>query len=158
MLFACETPPVDDYTYDAGFEDDGGFGSAADDGMDYGSSGFGASSGELAAGVGDTVNFVVNSSSLNAESRSVLAGQAEWLKSHPDVSVVIEGHCDERGTREYNLALGERRANAVKQFLVRSGVNSARVATISYGKERPAVEGSSNDAWARNRRAVTLVR
>jgi peptidoglycan-associated lipoprotein len=83
--------------------------------------------------------------------------QAEWLKRYPNVNVTIEGHCDERGTREYNLALGDRRATAFKNYLVTLGVDARRVNTISYGKERPAVMGSNPSAWAQNRRGVTIV-
>ncbi|HJO74674.1 MAG TPA: peptidoglycan-associated lipoprotein Pal, partial [Rhodospirillales bacterium] len=83
--------------------------------------------------------------------------QAAWLKANPSVSITVEGHADERGTREYNLALGERRANSVKDYLISLGVNPARVKTISYGKERPVAVGSTNAAWAQNRRGVTKV-
>lgn len=100
--------------------------------------------------------FAYDSSVLTAESQKKLDAQAEWLKSHGDVKVTIEGHADERGTREYNLALGERRANAVKKYLVTLGVADDRVSTVSYGKERPAVLGSTESAWAKNRRAVTV--
>jgi peptidoglycan-associated lipoprotein len=94
---------------------------------------------------------------LSAEARAALDTQAAWLKSHDDVNVIVQGYCDERGTREYNLALGERRANAVKQYLVSQGVEESRISTISYGKERPAVLGSNEAAWAQNRRAVTVI-
>ena len=86
-----------------------------------------------------------------------LESQANWLKSTPGFQIIVEGHCDERGTREYNLALGERRANSVKEFLVSLGVEPGRVTTISYGKERPSAEGSTSESWAENRRAVTVV-
>ena len=87
----------------------------------------------------------------------MLQRQAEWLKRYPNVTVTIEGHTDERGTREYNLALGERRAQAARNVLVASGISSSRISTISYGKERPAVPGSTEEAYAQNRRAVTVV-
>ena len=105
----------------------------------------------------NVVYFALNSSDLDGDSKSVLAEQAEWLKANPRVLVVIEGRCDERGTEEYNLALGERRANAVKQYLISKGVAADRISTISYGKERPAVLGNNEAAWAQNRRAVTVV-
>ena len=91
------------------------------------------------------------------EAQQILARQADWLRRYPNVTVTIEGHCDERGTREYNLALGERRAQAVKNVLVAMGIPASRISTISYGKERPAVVGSSEEAYAQNRRAVTTV-
>jgi peptidoglycan-associated lipoprotein len=101
--------------------------------------------------------FAYDSAVLSAESQKKLDGQAEWLKKNPKVEVTIEGHADERGTREYNLALGERRADAAKKYLVTMGVAEERVRTVSYGKERPAVLGSTEAAWAKNRRAVTVV-
>ncbi|MBU6166983.1 MAG: peptidoglycan-associated lipoprotein Pal [Alphaproteobacteria bacterium] len=105
----------------------------------------------------DTVLFAYDSYELSAEARAVLARHAQWLQQNPGVRVTLEGHCDERGTREYNLALGDRRANSAKNFLASQGVDVARLSTISYGKERPAVDGSDEAAWAQNRRAVTLV-
>ena len=94
---------------------------------------------------------------MSAEAVAALDTQVAWLKNHDDVNVIVQGYCDERGTREYNLALGERRANAVKQYLVSQGIAENRISTISYGKERPAVLGSNEAAWAQNRRAVTVV-
>jgi peptidoglycan-associated lipoprotein len=94
---------------------------------------------------------------VDEEDQATLARQAAWLAKYPNVSVTIEGHCDERGTREYNLALGERRANAAKNFLVQAGVPASRLSVISYGKERPAATGSDEASWAQNRRAVTVV-
>lgn len=105
----------------------------------------------------DTVLFDTDSYSLDDEDQATLARQAEWLKMYPNVSVTVEGHCDERGTREYNLALGDRRANAAKNYLVNSGIAASRVSVISYGKERPAASGSDEGAWAQNRRSVTVV-
>ena len=98
-----------------------------------------------------------NKFSLRADALNVLERQAAWLKSNASVTFSIEGHCDERGTREFNLALGERRANAVKDYLVTLGINPVRIKTISYGKERPVAMGSNNAAWAQNRRGVTKV-
>ena len=112
---------------------------------------------DLAQNVGDRVFFEYNSSSLNAEAQHTLERQAAWLKQYPNINVTVEGHCDERGTREYNLALGERRAAAAKKYLAGLGVAGNRISTISYGKERPAVVGSDESAWSQNRRAVTVV-
>ena len=112
---------------------------------------------DLAATAGDRIFFDFDRADINAEAQQILQRQAQWLKRYPNVSVTIEGHCDERGTREYNLALGERRAQAAKNVLVALGIPASRVSTISYGKERPAVPGSSEDAYAQNRRAVTTV-
>ena len=94
---------------------------------------------------------------IRADQRPVLQRQAEWMGRYSDVRVQVEGHADERGTREYNLALGQRRANSARDVLVASGVNGARISTISYGKDRPAALGSDEAAWAQNRRAVTVV-
>ncbi len=104
----------------------------------------------------DRVFFAYDSSAIDAESVKTLTRQVSYLKAHDKLKVTIEGHCDERGTREYNLALGERRANAVKSYLVKAGVNAKRITTISYGKERPAVIGNNEEAYAENRRAVTV--
>lgn len=113
---------------------------------------------DLVATVGaDRVFFAFDSSELRPDARDTLRRQAEWLEANAGVRLTIEGHCDERGTREYNLALGERRANAVRSYLVALGVDSGRLSTISYGKERPAVLGSNEDAWSQNRRAVSVV-
>jgi peptidoglycan-associated lipoprotein len=107
--------------------------------------------------VGDRVFFDFDKSDIKPEGQRVLERQADWLKRYPNVTATVEGHCDERGTREYNLALGERRANAVKKALVALGIPQNRVSTISYGKERPAVVGSNEAAWAQNRRGVTVI-
>ncbi|PPR78948.1 MAG: Outer membrane lipoprotein Omp16 [Alphaproteobacteria bacterium MarineAlpha2_Bin1] len=113
---------------------------------------------DLVSNVGDRVLFEYDSSDLTPEARRTLERQAAWLKRYSNVSVTIEGHCDERGTREYNLALGERRATAVSNFLVALGINGARIMTISYGKEKPVALGSNDTAWSQNRRGVTRVR
>jgi peptidoglycan-associated lipoprotein len=105
----------------------------------------------------DTVYFGTDKSDLDAASRATLAAQARWMLANPSVRGSIEGHADERGTREYNLALGERRANAAKNFLIASGVPAGRLTVISWGKERPAATGSDESAWAQNRRSVTVV-
>ena len=112
---------------------------------------------DLIVNVGDRVFFGYDSSDLDSDALELLQDQVAWLKQHSDVSVTIEGHCDERGTREYNLALGEKRAQAVKNYLIGLGINPDRVSTISYGKERPAVVGSNDGAWSQNRRSVTIV-
>jgi peptidoglycan-associated lipoprotein len=110
-----------------------------------------------AAGISDTVLFGFDQYDLSADARATLDRQAAWLRQNPQRSITIEGHCDERGTREYNLALGDRRANSVKNYLVTLGIPADRIRTISYGKERPAAIGASEAAWAQNRRAVTVV-
>ena len=107
--------------------------------------------------VGDRVFFDFDKYNLTPESRRTLERQAAWLQRFPAVTLTIEGHCDERGTREYNLALGERRANSAKAYLVALGVDANRLNTISYGKERPEALGSNESAWAQNRRSVTVV-
>ncbi len=105
----------------------------------------------------DRVFFAYDSYELDDAAKETLTKQAAWLGKYGNVSVTIEGHADERGTREYNLALGDRRANAVKNFMAAQGVDAARIKTISYGKERPAVEGSDESAWSQNRRGVTVL-
>jgi peptidoglycan-associated lipoprotein len=112
---------------------------------------------DLAATAGDRVFFPFDSSDITSEGQQILQRQAQWLRRYPNVSVTIEGNCDERGTREYNLALGERRAQAAKNVLVALGIPASRLATTSYGKERPSVPGSSEDAYAQNRNAITTV-
>ena len=112
---------------------------------------------DLIVNVGDRVFFGYDSSELDSDNQELLQDQVAWLKQYSDVSVTIEGHCDERGTREYNLALGEKRAQAVKNYLISLGISESRVSTISYGKERPAVIGSNDGAWSQNRRSVTKV-
>lgn len=107
---------------------------------------------------GDRVHFALNKSDINKEASETLKKQAAWLEAHSNVKATIEGHCDQRGTQEYNLALGERRANAAKKALAKMGVNESRLETISYGKERPAVIGNTDADFALNRRAVTVVR
>jgi peptidoglycan-associated lipoprotein len=111
---------------------------------------------DLIVNIGDRVFFDYNSSDLDSDAQELLQDQIAWIKQH-NVSVIIEGHCDERGTREYNLALGEKRAQAVKNYLTSMGISSSKVTTISYGKERPAVVGSNDGAWSQNRRSVTTV-
>ena len=110
----------------------------------------------LAAGVPDRVFFATNKSSLTSASRATLRKQATFLRKNKNLNVTIEGHADERGTREYNLALGERRANAAKDYLMTYGISSNRISVLSYGKERPVDSGSNPLAWSKNRRSVTV--
>ncbi len=112
---------------------------------------------DLVVNVGDRVFFDFDKAVIKAGAERTLKRQAAWLKQYPTVTVTIEGHCDERGTREYNLALGERRATAVKNYLVALGVPASRIATISYGKERPEALGHNEAAWSQNRRGVAVV-
>lgn len=117
----------------------------------------GGTQADLVVNVGDRVFFGYDRYDLTGEARMTLEKQARWLQQNPALNVSVEGHCDERGTREYNLALGERRANAAKNYLIALGVESSRITTISFGKERPAVPGSNDTAWSQNRRGVTKV-
>ena len=110
----------------------------------------------LASGVPDRIFFATNKSSLTTASRATLRKQATYLRKNKNLSVTIEGHADERGTREYNLALGERRANAAKDYLMTYGISSDRITVLSYGKERPVDAGSTPLAWSKNRRSVTV--
>ena len=161
LLAACESTPDSS-------EGDTGDGMAADEEM--------VDSGEMASDemidaapidprsaqyvtevLGDRVYFDLDSSAINASAHTTVKRWAEWMTGYGDVVVTIEGHCDERGTREYNLALGDRRANAVKNYLVALGVDASRIATISYGKERPAAEGQNEAAWSQNRRGVLVL-
>jgi peptidoglycan-associated lipoprotein len=112
---------------------------------------------DFSVNVGDTVHFAYDEYNIEATDKAILQRQAAWLQKYPMVRVTIEGHCDERGTREYNLALGARRANAVKDYLAGSGVSMARLDTISYGKERPICTESNESCWAQNRRGVTTI-
>lgn len=132
----------------------------------YGTSSVGAvdsahvpgSQADLAAQAGsDIIYFETNQHTLNSQSRSIVEGQARWLNNYPNLSVTVEGHADERGTREYNLALGDRRANAVKNYMIAVGVDPRRINTISYGKEQPLVVGADGTSWSQNRRARTRV-
>ncbi|MDD3669082.1 MAG: peptidoglycan-associated lipoprotein Pal [Alphaproteobacteria bacterium] len=104
----------------------------------------------------DVVYFKLDSSELNAEARANLAKQAVWLKDNPKALIVVEGNCDERGTTEYNLALGEHRANAARNYLMSNGIEAKRIRTISYGKDKPAALGSTEEAWAKNRNAASV--
>ena len=161
LLAACETAPKDagDAAGASGASsttsssDTSASASASDS-----SSGAAATPAEELASIGDRVFFDYDSSALGAEAKAILAAQAAFLAANPAVTITVEGHCDERGTREYNLALGERRATAARDYLVAQGVNAARIKTISYGKERPSFIGSNPYAYSKNRRAVSVIR
>lgn len=153
LVSACETPG-------GGADGANGAGGAGGSGSGVGRDGgviTPGTQGDLETNVGDRVFYGYDSSVLTSEGQATLDRQAAWLKQYGSVNVVIEGHCDERGTREYNIALGERRATAAKNYLVSAGVDSSRIRTISYGKERPAVLGSDDSSYAQNRRGVTVV-
>ena len=141
----------------SGCETIGGSSSSDSPSYEYGDSRQANLQGYLQNEIGDRIYFETDKHNINSASAFTLESQANWLKSTPGFQIIIEGHCDERGTREYKLALGERRANSVKEFLVSLGVEPGRVTTISYGKERPSAEGSTSESWAENRRAVTVV-
>jgi peptidoglycan-associated lipoprotein len=113
---------------------------------------------DLVANVGDRVFFEFNQSSLKPDARSTLDRQSAWLAKYPQVNVQVAGNCDDRGTEEYNLALGQRRANSSRDYLVARGVVSSRISTISYGKDRPTALGDNEQAWAQNRNTITSVR
>jgi peptidoglycan-associated lipoprotein len=160
LVAACETAPVDS-------GDSSGSGATSQASASSGSNGTVSSNSgtnvqpgsqeDLVLNVGDRVFFGFDQYNLTAEARATVERQAEWLKANPSVTVAVEGHADERGTREYNLALGDRRATAVKNYLVTLGVSASRVEGISYGKERPVALGHNEDAWSQNRRGVMVV-
>ena len=153
MIFvaACGSTPKEDSAA-------AGSGESGLTSVDYVSDGVRAgSSDDLIINVGDRVFFGFASHELTSDAQEQLQAQASWMKQYSNVTLTIEGHCDERGTREYNIALGERRAQAMKNYLIGLGVGADRLSTISYCKERPAVLGSSDAAWAQNRRAVAVV-
>ena len=161
LVTACESTP------------DGASGSANSSGSKMGGTGTGAgmyggalknpnakpgSVEDFVDNVGDRVWFGFDSADINDEGRAVLDKQAAWLKEYGSVNITVEGHCDERGTREYNLALGQKRASSAKKYLVAAGVPASRVETVSYGKERPEATGSSEEAWSQNRRGVSVIK
>ena len=161
FVSACSTTPKD--TADSsGSGSSGDFNSTTSEAASSASSGESGSSivsgsqEDLIVNVGDRIFFDYDSAELDGDAKELLQAQAAWFKEHNITSVTIEGHCDERGTREYNLALGERRAQAVKNYLSGLAVFPV-ITTLSYGKERPAVVGSNDDAWSQNRRSVTKV-
>ena len=155
FLAACETVPKDSATSTASSTTSSSSSSAAVeiiDGVYVGS----ATIEMLAVDVPDRIFFAYDSYSLTKAAQDTLEKQAKWLKANGSATIAIEGHADERGTREYNLALGDRRANAAKDYLMTQGISSSRVTTISFGKERPVNSGSNKKAWAQNRRSVTV--
>ena len=157
LLAACETAPKDAANA-AGASGSSSSTSSSTEASSSSSSSAAATPAEELASIGDRVFFDYDSSALSAEAKATLSAQAAFLASNPSVTITVEGHCDERGTREYNLALGERRATAARDYLVAQGVNSARIKTISYGKERPSFIGSNPYAYSKNRRAVSVIR
>ncbi len=160
-LSACNNPT----RYGAGGADGaGGVGGAGSglSGDGIGTSGLGDPSNPASVAyfnqtVGDRVLFVVDQSTLSDEARNILNGQANWLNSNPDYAIIIEGHADEQGTREYNIALGARRADSVKNYLIAQGISASRMQTVSYGKERPIAVCSDEGCYSQNRRAVTVL-
>ncbi len=122
-------------------------------GLEEGAAGYGPGEMNRDRFVNEDIFFQFDSSALTPEAQDILNAKADWMQQHPEVSVVIEGHCDSRGTNEYNIALGERRAEGVKNYIMSLGISGSRVRTISYGEERPLAIGDSEDAWAKNRRA-----
>ncbi len=138
------------------YEGEGGeYGTAGVEGVD--GAALQGSAQDFAVNAGDRIFFAYDSYDLTPEARGTLDRQAQWLNQNSGLNVTVEGHADERGTREYNIALGERRANAVKNYLISQGVSAGRLNVISYGKERPAVVGDGPGSWAQNRRSVTVV-
>ena len=155
LLAACETAPK--VTGDSAAGSASGGTSAATSSSSAAATETQMSPADKLAQVGNTVFFGFDSAELSAESKDTLDRQAAFLNVNPTLVVVVEGHADERGTREYNLALGDRRAVSVRDYLLAKGLNAARVRTVSYGKERPVVAGSTEKAWAKNRRAATVL-
>lgn len=153
LLAACETAPKD--SSNGSLNGDANAGAARTAGGP--GQAIPGSQQDLVVNVGDRVFFGTDKYDLSPEARATLDRQVQWLKQYPNVTVTVEGHSDERGTREYNLALGDRRANSVRNYMVAQGTNPSRVKVISFGKEKPAVVGSNAAAWAQNRRGVTVV-
>ena len=158
LLAACETAPKDsgDAAGSAASSSSSSTASSSSSASDSGAAEM--TKAEELTSIGDTVFFDYDSSALSDEAKATLAAQAAFLAANPSITIVVEGHCDERGTREYNLALGERRASAARDYLVAQGVNAARVKTISYGKERPSFIGSNPYAYSKNRRSVSIIK
>ena len=152
LLAACaQTPSDQGGAAGGGAQSAGGGGAAAGTQITPGSDR------DFIVNVGDRIFYDYDKSNIRNDQRATLQKQAEWLKRYPQVQITLEGHCDERGTREYNLALGERRANSAKDFLVANGIAANRVRVISYGKERPVALGHDEASWAQNRRAVSVI-
>jgi peptidoglycan-associated lipoprotein len=163
-LSACssdEEGAIDNGMNGAGTNIDGSLNGGTGFGDGLGGAGVGSvtpgSQQDLAVNVGDRVFFEVDQSDVTGEGQSTLDRQASWLKQYPNVALTVEGHADERGTREYNLALGERRAASIKNYLMSQGIDASRLNTISYGKERPAVTESNPEGWSQNRRGLSVV-
>ncbi|AOZ68613.1 peptidoglycan-associated lipoprotein [Rhodobacter xanthinilyticus] len=152
-LAACNNP--DKYGAGNGVVDPGG--AYGDGGVSQGSINDPNSPAYFNQKIGDMVNFMVDQSTLSDEARATLTQQAQWLNGHTNYNAIIEGHADEQGTREYNLALGARRANAAQEFLISQGVAPNRLRTVSYGKERPLAVCSTEECYYKNRRAVTVI-
>ncbi len=153
-LAACNNP---DRFGAGGANGNGAFGAGGIDQSALGNASDPRSPAYFSQTIGDKVLFAVDQSTLSPEARTTLSGQAQWLMANSQYSAIIEGHADEQGTREYNLALGARRANAAQEFLVSQGVASGRLRTVSYGKERPLEVCSDEACYAKNRRAVTVI-
>jgi len=169
LLAACETAPKDGGASSSAGDSSSTSTSASASSTTSGSSSSDATSGSSSASaalspaeeltkIGDRVFFDYDSSALSDDAKATLSAQAAFLSANPAVKITVEGHCDERGTREYNLALGDRRATAARDYLVAQGVDAARIRTISYGKERPSFIGSNPYAYSKNRRAVSVIR
>ena len=151
-LSACSKTGADRFGAGAGADAGAGYGAGAN-----GAYGDPSSPAYFQQAVGDRVLFLVDQSSLTAQAQETLYKQAQWLLTNSDYKAVIEGHADEQGTREYNIALGARRATAVRDFLISQGVPATRLETVSYGKERPIAVCSTEDCYSQNRRAVTVI-
>lgn len=148
-LAACSKKNTPDL--DAGLGGGGG-------GLDAGSGGASpGSQADFETNVGDRVYFLVDQTSLTPEGREILSRQAQWLQQYPSVTVQVEGHADERGTREYNISLSARRATATRNYLISQGVSGKRISSIAYGKERPAQSCDAEECWSQNRRSVTVI-
>ena len=159
LLVACESTSVEEGTSTGtGTKSSGSSSTSASDGAGNRAAAIrGGSPQDFVINVGDRVFFALDKSNIRADQRPQLEKQAAWLKKFPATQISIEGHADERGTREYNLALGERRANSARDFLVALGVNPGRIKTVSFGKERPVALGHEEASWRQNRRAVSVV-
>ncbi|MCE2517702.1 MAG: peptidoglycan-associated lipoprotein Pal [Alphaproteobacteria bacterium] len=157
LLAACETASKDSGDAAGTAASSSSSTSASASSADSSSSAAQTPAEELAS-IGDAVFFDYDSSALSDDAKATLSAQAAFLAANPSITITVEGHCDERGTREYNLALGERRASSARDYLVAQGVNAARIKTISYGKERPSFIGSNPYAYSKNRRAVSIIK
>ncbi len=159
LLTACASDTTNPNST-AGAGGAGGYGSGGpmNAGLMGGGHGAPGSQEDLAQSAGDRIYFDTDQSVVTPEGRTILDRQAQWLQQYPRIGVWVAGNCDERGTEEYNLALGQRRADAGRDYLASRGINSARMQTISYGKDKPVDPSSTEDAWAHNRNAITSVR